>query len=118
MKKEYDFSNGERGKFYRPDAELHLPIRPLHSSLYVIDKSKARRFFWINEVQKGAVCPKSYRCLISARRKRVAQRSSIYIEPDLMKVLREFSKKKGVEVATIVNEWIKKDISIVKTITK
>ena len=26
MKKEYDFSNGERGKFYRPDAEFHLPI--------------------------------------------------------------------------------------------
>lgn len=26
MKKEYDFSKGERGKFYRPDAELNLPI--------------------------------------------------------------------------------------------
>lgn len=26
MKKEYDFSNGERGKFSRSDAELHLPI--------------------------------------------------------------------------------------------
>lgn len=26
MKKEYDFSKGERGKFYRPDAELELPI--------------------------------------------------------------------------------------------
>jgi hypothetical protein len=26
IKKEYDFSKGERGKFYRPDLELHLPI--------------------------------------------------------------------------------------------
>ncbi|MBN8733364.1 MAG: hypothetical protein J0L64_22710 [Acidobacteria bacterium] len=26
MKAEYDFSKGERGKFYRPDAELRLPI--------------------------------------------------------------------------------------------
>ncbi len=26
MKKEYEFSKGERGKFYRPDAELSIPI--------------------------------------------------------------------------------------------
>ena len=26
MKKEYDFSKGERGKFYRPDTELNLPV--------------------------------------------------------------------------------------------
>jgi len=26
MKKEYDFSEGERGKFYRPDVRLNLPI--------------------------------------------------------------------------------------------
>ena len=26
MKPEYDFSKGERGKFYRPDAEVRLPI--------------------------------------------------------------------------------------------
>ncbi len=26
MKKEYDFSKGERGKFYKPDSELYLPI--------------------------------------------------------------------------------------------
>ncbi len=67
MKKEYDFSKGERGKFYRPDAELHLPI---------------------------------------------------YFEPDIMEALRKFSKKKGVDVSTIVNKWIKKDISIVETVTK
>ena len=66
MKKEYDFSKGKRGKFYRQDAELYLPI---------------------------------------------------YIEPDMMVALRKFSKNKGVDVETIVNEWIKKDISIVETIT-
>lgn len=26
MKKEYDFSAGERGKFYKPDVKLNLPI--------------------------------------------------------------------------------------------
>ncbi len=26
MKQEYDFSKGERGKFYSPDAEFHVPI--------------------------------------------------------------------------------------------
>ncbi len=26
MKKQYDFSKGERGKFYHPDAEFKLPI--------------------------------------------------------------------------------------------
>ena len=26
MKEEYDFSKGERGKFYRPDIKLNLPV--------------------------------------------------------------------------------------------
>lgn len=26
MKKEYDFSKGERGKFYRPEATFNVPI--------------------------------------------------------------------------------------------
>lgn len=26
MKREYDFSKGERGKFYRPDARFNFPI--------------------------------------------------------------------------------------------
>ena len=26
MKPEYDFTKGERGKFYRPEAEMRLPI--------------------------------------------------------------------------------------------
>ncbi len=26
MKKEYDFSKGERGKFYHPSTELNIPV--------------------------------------------------------------------------------------------
>ena len=26
MKREYDFSGGERGKFYRPDARFNTPV--------------------------------------------------------------------------------------------
>jgi hypothetical protein len=26
MREEYDFSKGERGRFYRPDAELNIPV--------------------------------------------------------------------------------------------
>ena len=26
MKNEYDFSSGERGRFYKPNAELNLPV--------------------------------------------------------------------------------------------
>lgn len=26
MKKEYNFSKGERGKFYKPDVQLNLPV--------------------------------------------------------------------------------------------
>lgn len=26
MRDEYDFSTGERGKFYRPNAKVHLPV--------------------------------------------------------------------------------------------
>ncbi len=26
MRKEYDFSKGQRGKFYRPDIKLNIPI--------------------------------------------------------------------------------------------
>ena len=26
MKKEYDFSKGERGKFFRPNVQLNLPV--------------------------------------------------------------------------------------------
>lgn len=66
MKKEYNFSKGVRGKFYRPDTELYLPI---------------------------------------------------YLERETLEILNKLSKKKGVEMSAIVNEWIRKDISIVEAVT-
>lgn len=43
MKEEYDFSRGERGKFYRPDAEFNLPVY-LDADVfdYLSIKAKAR----------------------------------------------------------------------------
>jgi hypothetical protein len=66
VKAEYDFSKGERGKFYHSDAELHLPI---------------------------------------------------YIESEVMEKIRKFSIIKGLEISTIVNDWIKKDLSIIESVT-
>ncbi len=43
MKDEYDFSAGERGKYYRPDAELIAPIY-LESDVlgYLSDRAEAK----------------------------------------------------------------------------
>ena len=42
MKKEYDFTTGERGKFYRPNLKLNLPI-------YLDEKS----FTFVNKIAKS-----------------------------------------------------------------
>ncbi|MGH8579049.1 MAG: hypothetical protein ACREVK_02635 [Gammaproteobacteria bacterium] len=43
MKDEYDFSKGERGKFYRPKAKLNLPVYLDPDVLdYLSGKAKAR----------------------------------------------------------------------------
>ena len=42
MKKEYDFSKGERGKFYRPDAELNIPIY-LDPDVATVVREQAKR---------------------------------------------------------------------------
>ena len=42
MKKEYDFSNGERGKFYKPNIKLNLPV-------YLDDEV----YTFVNEVAKA-----------------------------------------------------------------
>ncbi len=65
MKKEYDFSKGERGKFYHADARLEFPI---------------------------------------------------YLEPDVAACWRKVADQKGVEVETIVNDWIRKDIALIETV--
>lgn len=65
MKKEYDFSKGERGKFFKPNLELHLPI---------------------------------------------------YLDQDVIASLQKLAQKRKVEISALVNEWIKKDISIIETV--
>lgn len=43
MKEEYDFSKGERGKFYRPNTTLNLPVYLDADILdYLSDKAKAK----------------------------------------------------------------------------
>ena len=43
MKDEYDFSNAERGRFYRPNAELNIPVYLDHDvEAYFTDKAKAK----------------------------------------------------------------------------
>ena len=38
MKEEYDFSKAERGKFYRPDATLNIPIYLEPENLVFVEK--------------------------------------------------------------------------------
>jgi hypothetical protein len=50
MKAEYDFSQGERGKFYHSDAELHLPIYLEPSVAEFISKIAVKKSKSINDV--------------------------------------------------------------------
>jgi hypothetical protein len=43
MKKEYDFSTGERGKFYRPNAKLNLPVYLDEEVLAFVQRIARRR---------------------------------------------------------------------------
>jgi len=38
VKKEYDFSKGERGKFYRQNVRVHLPVYLDEESLEFVEK--------------------------------------------------------------------------------
>jgi hypothetical protein len=43
MKREYDFSQGERGKFYRPDAQFNIPIYLDNEVLaYLSEKARSK----------------------------------------------------------------------------
>jgi hypothetical protein len=57
MKKEYDFSKGERGKFYRQNVRIHLPIYLDEQSLKFVEKiakkKKADLNSVVNEIIKG-----------------------------------------------------------------
>jgi hypothetical protein len=65
MKSEYDFSKGERGKFYRPGAEFNIPI---------------------------------------------------YLEKEVLAYLSERARAKGVDVSQLINEILKRDISLVEAV--
>ena len=67
MKKHYDFSKGERGKFYGSDIQLDMPV---------------------------------------------------YLEPKAASFLKKVAQKNKTDVNTIVNDWIKKDIAIIETVTR
>ena len=42
MKKEYDFSKGQRGKFYQSDVELNIPVY-LESDVARVVRARARK---------------------------------------------------------------------------
>jgi len=43
MRREYDFSKGERGKFYRPDAKFNVPVYLDNEVLaYLSDKARSK----------------------------------------------------------------------------
>ena len=64
MKEEYDFSKGERGKFYKPDLEFRIPV---------------------------------------------------YLQKDISDFLQKLASEKGTDVETIVNDWLRRNISLVET---
>jgi len=43
MRKEYDFSKGERGKFYRADMKLNIPIYLDEEVSAFVDKIASKR---------------------------------------------------------------------------
>jgi hypothetical protein len=65
MKQEYDFSGGERGKFYHAEAALDIPV---------------------------------------------------YLDPDIAIFVRKIAAQKGVDVTTLVNDWLRKDMAFLETV--
>jgi hypothetical protein len=59
MRKEYDFSEGERGKFYRPDMKLNLPIYLDGEVSAFVEKIASKkgvdRSSVVNELLKGDI---------------------------------------------------------------
>ncbi len=66
MKDEYDFSKAVRGRFYRPDARLNIPV---------------------------------------------------YLDQDVEIWFAEKAKAKGVEIQRLVNDLLRKDISLIQEVT-
>jgi len=66
MKKEYDFSKGERGRFFRPEAKLNIPV---------------------------------------------------YLDQDVESWFADKAKNQDVELQQLVNELLRKDISLIQEVT-
>ena len=63
MRDEYDFSEGERGKFFKPNAKMNLPV---------------------------------------------------YLDNDVLNYFSAKAKAKGVDLNTMVNDLLKKDIALIE----
>jgi hypothetical protein len=59
MRKEYDFSEGERGKFYRPDMKLNIPVYLDEEVSAFVDKIASKkgidRSSAVNELLRGDI---------------------------------------------------------------
>ncbi len=59
MRKEYDFSKGERGKFYHPDMKLNIPVYLDEEVSAFVDKIASKkgvdRSSVVNEILKGDI---------------------------------------------------------------
>ena len=59
MRKEYDFSEGERGKFYHPDMKLNIPIYLDDEVSAFVEKIAAKkvvdRSSVVNELLRGDI---------------------------------------------------------------
>ena len=59
MRKEYDFSKGERGKFYHPDIKLNIPIYLDEEVLAFVEKIASKkgidRSSVVNELLRGDI---------------------------------------------------------------
>ena len=59
MRKEYDFSKGERGKFYHPDMKLNIPVYLDEEVSAFVDKIALKkgidRSSVVNELLKGDI---------------------------------------------------------------
>jgi hypothetical protein len=59
MRKEYDFSKGQRGKFYRPDVKLNIPIYLDEEVSAFVDKiaskKKIDRSSVVNQLLRGGI---------------------------------------------------------------
>lgn len=63
MREDYDFSKGQRGKFFKPNAKMNLPV---------------------------------------------------YLEADVLDYFSAKAKSKGVELNTMINDLLKKDIALIE----